>query len=368
MRRLVALLLMLPAWPAVAMVYEARMDSARWELYKKPGECRLVQKIPDFGEAAFVSRPGERLAFTLTTIRPLPASGIAYLQAESVPWKPSAAPRPLSRTAAVSGKTSLVLGADAASEVLTALSEGWQARISRQGWFPGEQLSVVVSPVRMGDALSDFLRCKPRVPPAPAPAHEAGEAAKGATPDKPAANRPADQPEKAPVTAAAGAHAPTGKEPVKAAESAPKKELKPEPVPAAECPPVVNSPSQDRLKQREEKAGVHKQGTKTKQEKGLETMLMLAFPAGKSTMSKDVQDSLELVVADFQKRKSADRGISVKVEATGGAGLDELAKERVTLARGYLLKRGIPAARVHARVIPGKGSVDDGKVGLTIGD
>lgn len=331
--------------PAFGLTYGARMDEAMWFATSAHTECRLAQVIPEYGEAAFTSVPGQQLAFGLYTNRPLMSPGIAHLMVEGVSWRPPMAARDLTAAASATGRTSILLNQEQSAEVLSALKEGHQIRVILRGWYAGDELDVVVSPVRLQESLDEFSRCLPKL----------------ALASKP---KPVMVPHPPKQVASADARKEVRKESKGTEETAASGMTKDKDKGSA------FSPSQEWIRHHEVQARGHL--PKISRGKANNTPFpaqsTLQFPVGKSTLSKEAQDVLDAVFKEWQIRVGEGRTMSVKLESNGGSGLDDLAKERVTLCRAYLIRRGITEQRVHARVVPGTGSVDAGKVQIIVGD
>ncbi|HVK98483.1 MAG TPA: OmpA family protein [Dongiaceae bacterium] len=144
---------------AFAHNYQARLDIAEWRLDPGPLMCRLWQPVPNYGDAVFEIRAGEPLKFYVESYRPVLKPGKADLSIVAPEWKPDIMPKPIGRTAVVTGKRPIVLDEDKANLLLAELEVGMFPSFTHHAWFEKHNVTVDVSAVNFQNAYTGYVSC-----------------------------------------------------------------------------------------------------------------------------------------------------------------------------------------------------------------
>lgn len=149
----------LTAAVAHATSYQARLDVASWNLEPSPLECRLWQAVPNYGEAVFSIRAGEKLEFYLKTQQPVYKSGKAQLAVTAPAWHDGIRSVAIGATDVVPGTKPVVVGESIAQRFLAELQAGMFPSIKMPGWYTPHTVQVDVSAVNFGSAYQGYLSC-----------------------------------------------------------------------------------------------------------------------------------------------------------------------------------------------------------------
>ncbi|MBI5039849.1 MAG: hypothetical protein HZB57_01135 [Gammaproteobacteria bacterium] len=76
--------------------YGARLDQSLWRLQASRTQCRLSHTIPEYGQARFIRRPGERFSFSIDLPADATLAESAVIRAVPPPWKHDALEQDLS--------------------------------------------------------------------------------------------------------------------------------------------------------------------------------------------------------------------------------------------------------------------------------
>lgn len=142
-----------------ATSYEARLDVAAWNLEPSPLECKLWQAVPNYGEAVFSVRAGERLQFYLKTLQPVYKSGKARLAVSAPAWHDGVSTRSVGATDVVPGIKPVIVGESIAQRFLAELQAGMFPSITMPGWYAPHDIQIDVSAVNFGTAYQGYLSC-----------------------------------------------------------------------------------------------------------------------------------------------------------------------------------------------------------------
>lgn len=151
--------LLLLASVANATSYEARLDVATWNLEPSPMECKLWQAVPNYGEAVFSIRSGEKLQFYLKTLQPVYKAGKAQLGVSAPAWHDGVKSIAIGATDVVPGNKPVIVGESIAQRFLAELQAGMFPSIEMPGWYTPHNVQVDVSAVNFGTAYQGYLSC-----------------------------------------------------------------------------------------------------------------------------------------------------------------------------------------------------------------
>lgn len=172
---LLAMALLAGAMPAGALIYQAPLDRASWQLERTPKACRLRQAIPRIGDAVIETSGGsERFFVQLTADGALPVEGpltpgSAQLAAAAPFWSPEREARPLGSVAVAAGGRMVDIGGDQVTQLLRGLKEGLAAEIRGRARRGEAAIQVVALPVYFRRAWRDYDACVQKLPPPSAP-------------------------------------------------------------------------------------------------------------------------------------------------------------------------------------------------------
>lgn len=144
---------------ALASSYQARLDVAKWNIEPSPLECKLWQSVPNYGEAVFSIRAGEKLEFYLKSNQPVYKSGKAQLSVVAPAWHDGVRSEFVGATEVVPGLRPVVVGENIANRFLAELQAGMFPSINLPGWYTPHAIQVDVSAVNFGSAYQGYLTC-----------------------------------------------------------------------------------------------------------------------------------------------------------------------------------------------------------------
>lgn len=142
-----------------ATSYEARLDVAEWKIEPSPMECKLWQAVPNYGEAVFSIRSGEKLEFYLKSMQPVYRSGKAQLAITAPAWHDGVKPVMIGATDVVPGTKPVVVGEGIAQRFLAELQAGMFPSIQMPGAYNPHEVQIDVSAVNFGSAYQGYLNC-----------------------------------------------------------------------------------------------------------------------------------------------------------------------------------------------------------------
>lgn len=163
---LLATLCALAASPLQALSYQARMDVAQWTAESEVLSCRLVQQIPDFGEAVFQRDAGGALRFFLHSPDSPLAAGQASLRAAAPRWHPHMEEVELGMLNVHKGPVPVSADAPVATRLLAELYQGRAPKLLRRAWYADEMpVEIGLSPVTFRLAHREYQRCLAQLSP-----------------------------------------------------------------------------------------------------------------------------------------------------------------------------------------------------------
>jgi len=144
---------------ALAHVYRADVDEARWQVESSPLACRLSQPIPAYGKGVFAQPAGETQRFWLDSNKRVLISAEAQFYQATPEWHDQL---PLQLVG--SGSTTVghrpVLALDPiAAQFLDMLEAGLFVQIDHPGWYTKHRVSIQVSSVNFTQAYIEYQRC-----------------------------------------------------------------------------------------------------------------------------------------------------------------------------------------------------------------
>ena len=142
------------------LLYQAALHEAGWEIQSSVFECRLVQKIPQYGEVQFFHRAGESLEFRVLAFNDV--FGVNELTLVSVPppWDSQKAVRDLGSLHFSARGSTLWLDARMARMLMQEMLTGMMPTFkSTANDVNREAVMVVLSPLHFQKAYSQYLQC-----------------------------------------------------------------------------------------------------------------------------------------------------------------------------------------------------------------
>lgn len=147
------------ALPAQARQYEARYDKATWQVKRSAARCEAVHSIPHYGRALFIRESGRELIMRIEVFDALDEEGIATLSSTAAPWKAGAEERDLGKLVYRKGPSPFRLPSPQAHRVMYELEAGRMPRLWYGHGGQGDEVTVVLSPIRFLSALRGFREC-----------------------------------------------------------------------------------------------------------------------------------------------------------------------------------------------------------------
>ncbi|WP_164880809.1 flagellar protein MotY [Aestuariirhabdus litorea] len=153
-------MLALTGMPAYAVTFSAPMDNSVWRLEASVFECRLSHAIPNYGEAVFSHRAGERVSFYLDSWHRPMRKGRAEMTSEPPPWRIGAAVQELGSVPVSGGRQAVALQGPLPSSMLAQLYGGMQPTLHRLAWYDSKQpVAVELSPVNFQPVYQQYVGC-----------------------------------------------------------------------------------------------------------------------------------------------------------------------------------------------------------------
>ena len=160
---LFGLLLLCPicvvSW-AEGVRYEASLHESSWDSSGTRMQCTLSHEIPAYGKALFVRNAGGQLTFSLRPkLRPPKAKEVRLISS-APPWKHDRANEPIRNIPVFKGRSRIDLEGEHSTRIFDELVQGMSPTF---GYIDpvdgGVSMEVVLSPVWLGPALSEFKTC-----------------------------------------------------------------------------------------------------------------------------------------------------------------------------------------------------------------
>lgn len=140
--------------------FEAGLDNAKWESEGSMFECRMSQMLPQYGQAVFYRRAGEKQQFFLDTKSVFFKAGKGSLMITGPIWKPRAAVQDLGYIPVSQSKRPVKLGAKLSERIMAELNQGQQVVITRKPWYGArESLSVAFNSMNYRPVFSTYMDC-----------------------------------------------------------------------------------------------------------------------------------------------------------------------------------------------------------------
>ncbi|MCY1355918.1 proteobacterial sortase system peptidoglycan-associated protein [compost metagenome] len=160
----VILLTLCTALPAWGLTFQTRLESAEWTVAGDQFECRLSQRVTNFGVGEFVWRAGEQPVFRLKPQQARLGRGFANLLAAAPSWRPGQGDIDLGSVAVAGGGAALNSSQHQAGRLLAGLLEGRSPEV-RHRTMEGDGLLVRLQPVRFAAGYGQFQECSEKLLP-----------------------------------------------------------------------------------------------------------------------------------------------------------------------------------------------------------
>jgi outer membrane protein OmpA-like peptidoglycan-associated protein len=139
--------------------YLADVDQSKWFVEPSRLNCRLRHPVPHYGDAVFEMPAGSALTFFLNSRRAVEVVEPVIFEAWAPAWRHNAAPSQLGVTSGLVGNQPAKVGPELASNLLSALEEGFFPVVTHRGWYTGHRIKIAVSSVNFGKAYETYLDC-----------------------------------------------------------------------------------------------------------------------------------------------------------------------------------------------------------------
>jgi outer membrane protein OmpA-like peptidoglycan-associated protein len=140
--------------------YYADIDTAIWQVESSVFECRLLQQIPELGQAVFYHEAGEPLSFYLQANENPMQEGRALLTSLPPVWRKDLPVRDLGYVDVTTTNTPVNLDASISQLMLAELGRGMVPTFMRRAWYSeDESVHVGISPVNFGEAYQQYNQC-----------------------------------------------------------------------------------------------------------------------------------------------------------------------------------------------------------------
>lgn len=148
---------------ALAKVYKAPFDHAKWKLATSKTECTMSHVIPEYGVATFQTKAGQKQTFTLeTTISQFTAKKATIIDTPPK-WKTTLSqmkkPKKLASVAIKNKSKPVHLTKLTSYEMLSALAEGREPYIEIQMAQKDHTDKVVLSATGFKKPYNNYLKC-----------------------------------------------------------------------------------------------------------------------------------------------------------------------------------------------------------------
>lgn len=140
--------------------YYADIDRAIWQVESSVFECRLLQQIPELGQAVFYHEAGESLSFYLQANDNPMQAGRALLTSVPPVWRKDLPVRDLGYVDVATTNRPVNLDASRSRLILAELERGMVPTLMRRAWYSeDESVHVGISPVNFGEAYQQYNEC-----------------------------------------------------------------------------------------------------------------------------------------------------------------------------------------------------------------
>lgn len=140
--------------------FHADIAEARWAVNASVFECRMVQQIPQLGEAVFYHQAGETMIFFLRTPASPMQAGRALLTSLPPSWRHELDIRDLGYVDVESSSQPVTLDAGRSRLLLTELDRGMMPTLIRRAWYSDdESIQVGLSPVNFAPVIHQYQQC-----------------------------------------------------------------------------------------------------------------------------------------------------------------------------------------------------------------
>lgn len=147
-------------------LYQASMHEASWSIDVSVFECTLTQYIPQFGDARFYHRAGERLQFRLDTFNPILESDSLRLSSVPPPWNFNSAEKDFGLLG-LPANGNIQLEESTANLLMAEMLTGMMPRLSGKSAYSNfESVEVTLSPLRFQVAYQSYQLCSDSLLPA----------------------------------------------------------------------------------------------------------------------------------------------------------------------------------------------------------
>lgn len=168
MRSIIFLLAgVLLAAPVQAMQrYEAHYEQADWSVTTGPSRCEARQRIPRYGDVAFVQVAGSDLEFKVIAYHRPPQTQSVEIRTERPEWQGGDAVERLGALPLESESPTVHVAQGAALMLMLELEAGRMPVLTYADWTrPDRSIEVAVSPIRFLPAVAAFRECLAGLPP-----------------------------------------------------------------------------------------------------------------------------------------------------------------------------------------------------------
>ncbi|WP_051310652.1 flagellar protein MotY [Zooshikella ganghwensis] len=147
-------------YPVSAIIYQAPVDRSEWRMEGSIFECNLYHPIPEFGEAIFRRRAGERVGFRLLSWQSPIQKGKAMLVASLPSWRHDRSAQVMGEIQVDPGKEAIFMTGPLPSWMLNQLKQGMAPAFERMAWYSDkETITVALSNVNFQKVYKDYLGC-----------------------------------------------------------------------------------------------------------------------------------------------------------------------------------------------------------------
>lgn len=147
-------------------LYQASMHEASWSIDVSVFECTLTQSIPQFGEARFTHRAGERLQFGLESFNTILESESLSLSSVPPPWNFNSSEKDFGHLG-LPTNSNIRLDEGTASLLMAEMLTGMMPRLQGKSSYSNfESVEVTISPLRFQEAYQSYQLCSKRLLPA----------------------------------------------------------------------------------------------------------------------------------------------------------------------------------------------------------
>ncbi len=176
MIRWVYCIVVLMAWcagvQAAVRVYEASLDTAKWQALALPKDtseklqCRLYLGIPQYGAAIFAHPAGDEMHFFMRVDRLVSAVQDAALYSLPSPWQSQPRAKKMANIAVGKPGAYFMKKGAVAWDMIAELEKGYRPVVNYVESSPqGDEVEVRLSAVSFQSAYSDYLDCEDKLLP-----------------------------------------------------------------------------------------------------------------------------------------------------------------------------------------------------------